>query len=223
MKQEKTVSITYADVVNVESRQIRVSDVVELTTLDSGIEDKVVQKVIATIPADKSNVTLTRHDIASLIRRRIPGLPLSENHKGDELVRIEYSKIDEFIGRQTCYGFSKSVIKGQAIIAEDLTAVTCDGNQPLAAMKYNASTNVLRASDNISAGSYAGRISVPTGKYADTNDELVLRVVVGPVKIEKTVWALQPANGADRIFVKDRQGNVLRVPIQSPVSKEAKK
>jgi len=217
------VSVTYSDVVNVENRHIKVSDVVDLSSLESGIKNKISDKVIATIPSDKSNVTLTRHDIASLIRRRIPGLPLGDNHETNELVRIEYSEIGALPGKQMCHKFSRPVAKGQAIIAEDLTAVTCDPKLSLAAMKYNAATNVLRASNDISTGSYAGRTSVPAGKYADTNDELVLRVVVGPVKIEKTVWALQPANGADRIFVKDRQGKVLRVPIHSPVSQEEKK
>lgn len=217
------VSVTYSDAVNVESRHIKISDVVDFSSVDSIIKDKFAEKVIATIPSGKSTVTLTRHDIANLIRRRIPGLPLDENHKTDELIRIEYSKIEAPVNKQTCYYFKKPVSKGQAITAEDLSVTTCDPNRELAAMKYNASTNVLRASNDISAGSYAGRASVPAGKYADTDDELVLRVVIGPVKIEKTVWALQPANGADRIFVKDRQGNVLRVPIQSPVLQEEKK
>lgn len=217
------VSVTYSDAINIDSRHIKIADVVDLSNIDSRMKDKLAGKVIATIPSGKSNITLTRHDIANLIRRRIPGLPLDENHNADELVRIEFSETDASVNKQICQNFKRPVLKGQAITAEDLNAVTCDLSRDLAAMKYETSTNVLRASQDISVGSYAGRASVPAGKFADTDDELVLRVVIGPVKIEKTVWALQPANGAERIFVKDRQGNVLRVPIQSPVIQEGTK
>ena len=217
------VSVTYSDAINIENRHIKVSDVVDLSGVDSSIKNKLAEKIIATIPSGKSNVTLTRRGIADLIRKRIPGLPLDENHKNNELIRIEYSEIDKSVNKQKCHNFKRPVSKGKAITAADLSVVPCDQNRELAAMKYNTLTSVLRATNDISAGSYAGSTVVTAIRYADTDDELVLRVVVGPVKIEKIVWALQPANGADRIFVKDRQGNVLRVPIQSPISQEEKK
>lgn len=218
------VSLTDAPIISVMGDSLRISDVIDSETLAPEVHAKISDKIIATNTQNLPELLLSRPQIAALVRRRVPGLNPKFDTSNTDKVSVRFSFVTEKLSGKSdpvCLEFAHAVPAGHPITQEDLVKTDCNSSRPVAGMNYTAPTGVLRARNAIRFGAYAGRLSVPTSKYADTDDALVLRVAIGPVSIEKNVRALQPANGADYIFVQDDDGTVMRVPFASNPSKES--
>lgn len=214
-----SILVTHLDSVTVSSNHLRIADVADLTDLDETSRKFISNKVIASQSGNEKDIYLKRSSIAELIRKRVPGLsPIVPEGSSDE-IRIKFiPQTNEYVeGGAKCYVFNREVSAGQAITKEDLQLNQCDKTRTLASMRYDKVTGVLRAVVPISVQSYAGQISVPDSAFVDVGDEIVVSVVIGPVRIEKDVWALQPANEAEFIFVRDKNGQIMRVPLKKQI------
>ncbi|WP_371395866.1 hypothetical protein [Fretibacter rubidus] len=210
-----SVSLALNDTLDLDRNDVRVKDVVDMRSLSPTLASRISDKAIATRTGSQAVIKLTRSDIADLVRKRVPVLSDIKTSEPDDFISIHFPKIEKNISDRTfsCYELMGFVPEGTALTRENLRPVSCDAKREKIALRYDKPTRLVRTIANANAGQYLGRVSVPKTMFADKGDPLTLQVIIGPVKIEKKVWALQPAHAADKIFVKDREGTVLRVPV----------
>jgi len=167
--------------------------------------------VIARLPAGGRRTTLTHAALASLVHRRAPQLAHFDIGDADATVALTHSATTNSDSGAACYTAARDLPSGRALSREDLRPAACT-HDPSASLAYDATNGVLRSAQAIAAGAYLGRVAVLPAAFVDTGDELSLVVAVGPVQIERTVTALQPASSGDAVFVRDGDGHVFRAP-----------
>ena len=206
------VTLVSQSAIETADRHIKVSDVVQQQSVDPTLWNAVKDKIIADIPKNKTETVLKRAAIANLTARRVPALKNIAADESNGTIKITFADRKSSQAK-TCFLFSRPVAAGTIIRSEDLMPANCDERSSVEGLKYDRGSGFVRAKSNRPVGSYAGRITVPKSRFADIGDPLTLSVFVGNVQIERTVWAMQPANRAERIFVKDRDGNLLNVAV----------
>jgi flagella basal body P-ring formation protein FlgA len=101
--------------------------------------------------------------------------------------------------------------------------VPCDAEASAAALSFDAKASALRASGNIEAGAYLGRIAVPRAADVQAGQKLILRSTEGPVTVQRSVVALQPGRSGGRVFVRDADGEVSSAKLALSDEKEKQK
>jgi hypothetical protein len=152
--------------------------------------------------------------MASLVRRRIPGLAISQENMGGTITFMRSAPRPEApLERRPCFALAHPLKAGALVTGDDLLRVSCISDTKPAALRYDGTNGTTRAGAPLDAGSYVGPLVVPHHHYADRGDNLVLGVSIGPVRIERQVFAMQPAAAGSDIFVRDEDGNVFSAPI----------
>ena len=199
-------ALTRATELNLSDRDVHVGDVV----VGSCASDA-ANAVIARLPAGGRRTTLTHAALASLVHRRAPQLTHLEIGDAGATVALTHSVTAISDPDGGCYAAARALPTGHALSREDLQPAGCT-HDPSSSLTYDATNDVLRSTQTIAAGAYLGRILVSPTPFVDEGGELSIVVTVGPVRIERTVTALQPAAGGDAVFVRDRDGHVFRAP-----------
>lgn len=208
------VYLTPSDHVNLASTNIVISDVVSPDGIDEAVYKRVAGKVIATLPEGHTKIDLPRDTLANLVRRRVPLFSDIDTIDGQGAIHFE-SGISQQVNNKQCKMTIGALEQGTVVLARHLMSVSCRAGAEMAPVRYDRLTGVLRTKTKISAQTYLGRVEAAEREFADTGDELVLMVKMGPVRVERPVWALQPALGADHIFVQDKNGTLMRVPVMN--------
>lgn len=113
----------------------------------------------------------------------------------------------------TCFAASRDVSIGTELAANALTKVPCRTKAARARIWYDRTRRTAVAASPISARTYLGHVVGQAEPLVDKGEVLTLRSSVGPVIIERTVIAMQPARSGGRIFVRDAEGNVFAAPL----------
>ncbi|WP_420606040.1 hypothetical protein [Novosphingopyxis sp.] len=93
-----------------------------------------------------------------------------------------------------------------------LETAACRDKAPRPALDYDRVTGAIRASEAIETGAYLGRLTLPRFTV-DAGDDITLLSIAGPVRIERTVRALQPGRAGTPLFVTDADGNVFPIEL----------
>lgn len=182
---------------------IRIRDVVPgmIDRREGGVE-------IARVPAGRRVVTLSRRAVVALIRRAAPGLVVGDDQAGAITFRVAASNA----GRsERCFVTRAPVAQGAAIGRADVEQGACgDGAAPV---RYDIARRAIVATRRLPAGDSIGRTLPAAGPDVSRGDALTLVARSGPVRIERSVTALQPGKAGGRVFVRDGAGHVFAAPV----------
>lgn len=199
------------DAVELASRDVRIRDIVELECLSTDVRADVGELVVASLPRSASEITLTRAGLAALARRRAPGLGEIDAGPSNELMHLRPPRA-EAAPAGPCYSAARSIAADDLVAADALSVTACADEMAPAPVRYDRVHGVTRASSELEDGAYLGRIASPERAQADSGDELSLVASIGPIRIERKVWAVQPSLGG-RVFVRDENGVVFSAPL----------
>ncbi len=112
----------------------------------------------------------------------------------------------------SCWLLARPVDAGALIDTDMLETTACRDKAPRPALDYDRVTGAIRAGEAIEAGEYLGRLTLPRFTV-DAGDDIILLSIAGPVRIERSVRALQPGRPGAPLFVADAEGNVFPIKL----------
>jgi flagella basal body P-ring formation protein FlgA len=207
-----TVGLVPAAEVTLSSRQIRLGDVADLSALEPSARSRLAPRVLATIPAGRSGITLSREAVRALLRRNVPGLGVRTEAEETSLVFRVAANADAPT-RGDCAELARPLAEGAALSDRDLAPVPCADGAPAPALRFDRLDRVARADRDLAAGTYLGRLTAAPAVAVDKGDKLTLVSTAGPVRITREVVALQAGRPGGRLFVRDSEGNVTSAPL----------
>lgn len=193
-------TINRADQVRLTSRSIRLRDVMRV----DGVTLR--NRIIAMMPADRSQVILTRSAIANLSRRAIPGLVVAGMRQGSVTLSLRPS---EKRVPGLCRTLTRPVSVGGVIESKMVEPVPCR-HAGAAAIFFDSRISMPRARVALAGGTYLGPLSVRTDDGLQSGQAMYLRSTVGAVQIVRAVTTMQGARGR-RVFVRDGDGHIFSV------------
>jgi len=186
---------------HVHGRDVRLSDVGSIVG-----QATVADPVIARIPAGRDRVALTRTQIAGLIRRAVPGAEVSGRGSATLTIAADLSS------RQAgaCFELVAPKAAGDLITRDAAEQTDCRRNQSPAPVSFDRETGGARASGELLAGTYLGKIRLVSTPAVRRGDKVLIGATAGPVLVQRTVVALQDAaRPGERLFVRDGDGAVF--------------
>lgn len=200
------IAITAASTVVVDSRDIRLGDILDRSASEAALPAGIADRVVARIAPDRSRVTVERRSLASIARRAVPALAPSS---GEGQVTFELHTTRRAPANR-CVALANAVPAGRPLSPDDLETVACSPSASTGAVSYDRAMATVRAGTDLAQGTYLGRLTVaPPAVPAGTKLTLVSRA--GPVQVERQVKALQPGHHGRRVFVADADGQVFAV------------
>ncbi len=115
----------------------------------------------------------------------------------------------------TCLETKVSVASGQAVSRGNLDRVVCDGDRDRPAVHFDPSTGRFIALRDLPARTYIGALTPSVGAGFQPDQALIYEVELGPIRVERQVWAMQAQTAGPDIFVRDPQGNVFSAPVNN--------
>lgn len=198
--------------IELTGRIIRVADVASLFGADAATRARLSRQIVASLPEGRRGLTLSRSAVASLLRRAVPGLEIADSDASD-VVQFHAPAMPAAARPTTgCFALSHAVSRGAPLTLDDVGPVACDAQGERTPILFDRRGAVVRAEGDLPEHSYLGRIALPQQRGVDRGDRLTLRSVVGPVRIERPVVALQAGQGR-RIFVRDEDGHTIAAPL----------
>jgi hypothetical protein len=210
-----TVGLLPAAEVTLPGRQIRLGDVADLSALEPSARSRLAPRVLATIPAGRSSISLSREALRALVRRNVPGLSVRLEADETPLAFRVMASSDER-PRAVCAELVRPLAAGAALSDRDLSPVACQDKVAAAPLRFDRLDRVVRADGNLAAGAYLGRVSAAPAVAVDKGAKLTLVSTAGPVRVTREVVALQPGRAGGRLFVRDSEGNVTSAPLAAP-------
>jgi hypothetical protein len=201
--------------VDLAARTIRVSDIARLSGADPAARTAIGRHIVAALPAGRNAMSLTRAQLASLLRRSVPSLIVKDG--SNEIVSLRFAAAAPAAGR--CLELSQSVVRGAALTLEDVASSPCDPHRDAAAIRFDRGSAAVRAGGDLAEGSYLGRVELPAERGVEAGDRLTLTSVVGPVRIDRDVVALQSGRRGRGLFVRDSDGQAIAAPLADPRQK----
>ena len=207
-----TVGLTPAAEVVLPSRQVRLGDVADLSGLPPAARERLSARVIAAVPAGRGEITLSRAAVGALVRRSVPGLALRPDADSSPLtLRVAAGGGERAAGR--CAELARPLVAGAPLSDDDLVPADCRAGTAAPPLRFDRAGAVVRAAEDLAAGTYLGRISAAPAVAVDKGARLTLIATEGPVRVSRDVVALQPGRPGGRLFVRDSEGNVTSAPL----------
>lgn len=199
------------DGVATADRQVRIGDVVDLHCIEADKRQRISDLVIAVLPAGQPQLELERAAIKSLVRRRAPGLALQpEPTDREKLILTAPAPTPQRVAA-VCYRARQSIGAGKIVVSDDTESTACESASTTAAVTFDRTHRVVRATRDIPAGEFLGRLAAPQTAY-DTAEAVTVTVAIGPVLIERKAEVVQPGVAGHDIFVRDSEGSIFAVP-----------
>ncbi len=108
-----------------------------------------------------------------------------------------------------CYTLAVPVRAGEYIDGGEVRAVACRDQATDAPLAYDRRVRALRASADMAAGDYLGRLVIDAGRVAQPGEELVLVFHQGPVTVERDVSPLTAMRSGEEGVVRSADGTVF--------------
>jgi flagella basal body P-ring formation protein FlgA len=196
-----------ANVVELQSTELQIKDVVQLECAPADERDRLGVLVIATLPTRERATALTRRGVAALVRRRAPRLSVEPSGEGEILFRRAVTSVAP---SPTCFAATHALDGGAIVTDADVVEAPCT-SVPQGRVTYDRADGVTRARVDIAANEALGAIMPSPTNTVDANEQLSLVFSIGHVQVERSVRALQPGAG-ENLFVRDNDGRVFSAP-----------
>lgn len=203
------VALIDCETVTLGTAQIHVRDVASPATISHAQWRRLGRLIIAAVPNDKSELTLSRVAVAGLISRRVPDVQVRPG-SGTRPFAFSVDRAEKRSQPAGCHEMIVARRAGEPINAGDLVSASCASGQHAGVRRDTASRQLIAAID-LAAGTNVGRLAVTAAPAVRRGESLRLVSRVGPVEIERPVTAMQEARPARRVFVRDADGQVFAV------------
>lgn len=205
-------------VIDLPGREVRLGDVAGLAPV---AHPGLASRVIASVPRGRTQLSMTREALASLVRRSVPGLAgRMLAGAGSVTFKASPQPVEPKGQLSACAATAQPVAQGAALKPADIVAVPCEAEPVVVPVRFDRRAGAVRASAPLSAGTRLGRLALPGAPDIDKGDKLTLVSAVGPVRVERQVVALQAGRSGGRVFVRDAEGQVLAAPLAVSPSTE---
>jgi hypothetical protein len=177
-----------------------------LAVLPAGISDRVV----ARLPVGQDRLLLSEHAVATLLRRELPGQRLVPIRAGAvELIRAAGDAV-EAPNAPACSALAAPVEAGDYVAGGMLVPAICQAGLGNGHLRFDRNARSLVATADLPAGTYVGRtvLTLPAAPL-NVGTSMRLRIVSGPVAVERPVHTLQPARRGEQVFVATADGDVF--------------
>lgn len=203
---------------NLTGREIHVAD---LAVLDPKEAMEVGRLVVGHLPLGQSSLELNADQRAQLLRRRVPGRNLRLLVNGPVRFNYQANKRKDEAGRfgHDCFALRENLEAGQYLTAEKVSLTPCSTRNRNLPLQFDRRVGMLRLSAPLMGGTYLGRIVAPEVEVVAANEILRFTMIDGPVRIERTVRAIQPGRVGQHIFFKTEDGASFSAPLASAVAR----
>ena len=198
-----------APAVGLRDRFIRVGDVAQAP----GREDI----IIASLPRGRDTVELDRSKALALLAARFPGIKFALNF----FDRLQLAAPDTPSPQKTCFVAEADIADGRQVTVNDVARTVCDQRPIAPGLGYDRMLRSPVAERAIDAGEYLGAIRPAVKRLVASGEALKLRIIDGPVIVQRDVETLQVGTPGKRVFVRTRDGKVLSTRLARSMKGEA--
>lgn len=159
------------------------------------------------VPKGHRSITLTVEAQRKLLKRRLPNVKLAP--RTAQAIEVTFARKTPAEDARPCFELGQPLEGGAWIGAEHIRQTACDDGRRAAPLAYDAAARAPRTLSALAAGSYVGRIVVPSRLPLPKGSELTLHTRVGPVAVDRNAVLEQPARPGRRAFVRLSDGSII--------------
>lgn len=202
-------------VIELDGREIVVADIVQVQSIEPELMAHISDMVVAKLPINEVDRVIPKNHVVELLKRRVPILANVDAANAPDSYRFINAKIDS--DREpdiTCFAVNSPVFVGDVLSRNDIISVPCQDKSVIKnPLKYDRKRQLVVAARELPVMTYLGPLALSAEPAIESGEPMILRINVGPVRIERQVKAIQNQQSGDHIFVVDRDKNVLRMPL----------
>lgn len=191
-----------------KTAELRVGDLVELR--GARLPARVADMIVLRLPTGESVLDLPAEQAAALVRRRVPSLRPAITPGAVVHVRQGSAPARAAV-QGNCFVAVSGIAAGAVLTTADVAKADCQA-APVTRLRYDRAGLVL-SGEAMPAGAYLGRLPALPERAVGKGVSLTLRSRSGPVTIERSVTAMQPARSGGKLFVRDESGSVFAAPL----------
>lgn len=204
----------------VAGQQVRLGDVIDLSSIPPGLRDLASPLVVARFRDGQTQLKTSTREVAARARAQLPALsiwladgldaPVLVRRTGDAQPRPPARRP---VVSRDCLVVTQAVPAGAYPLSSDFSPAVCDQTARRGAFSYDAQTKTVRAKRDLEPGEHIE--AVPTSAFATVRagQPLFLEAHVGPVLIQRQVQALRPAGPGRAVLVQAMDGAVFSAPM----------
>lgn len=207
------VKLLPIDEIQIPARDLTMNDIIDLSMLPASERAALGPQVVVTLASDRNIAEVNSAVLESWARRKVPGLrfepaPARPVKITYGIQQANFSRSDKKPASR-CSELVSPAVHGDILVQTNTLPVPCDDRLQLAPVYFDRKDGVVRAVQNLSAGTYLGQVALPDVKVIDRGREMVFVAYDGPVRVERNVRALQAAKAGERFFVTTGDGSVI--------------
>ncbi len=202
------IGVPSTDVI-VTRPMVRLGDVLDLSALPLDVRTRTENIVLVRLRPGQTRVGFSTRRLYERSRALAPALGPWLPPGDDTAVVVRRAAAESTAPAVACMEVTRPVNRGQALPVDALEPTPCGQEVAPAAFRYDGEARLLRASRALEAGKVVAAPSSLGRPAISPGDRLTLVAVVGPVRIERQVEALQAADRGDDVFVRAEGGAVF--------------
>lgn len=206
--------VQIAEAIQARGAEVTLGEAVDLRSLPESLRAAADLVVIARFE-HRPSLTLSRQDFIARLRRRVPALGPWLNPVAPGSVTINFSDpplADPSRRQASCVKLTRDIPRDTFLQPADFEPADCSAAPRQDAVYYDRTDGFSRARADLRQGEITLAPPPSTLSALATGKRLLLTVNVGPVSVQRTVSAVQPARPGAAVFVADQTGAVFRAP-----------
>jgi hypothetical protein len=191
--------------------EVRLADVAALGSLPPDLRARAGELEVARFARGQDVLNVPGTRLMERARGQLPALAPWLSSVQPPMVRIARAPAEGATrAAPTCLRTLRALEPGEVAVAKDFEAADCrPGAERLS---YDRVNGLARTREGLSAGDLVRGLSPSLLSAVRPGAPLRLRVVVGPVAVEREVEILRPARAAAPIYVRGDDGRVFAAP-----------
>ncbi|MFI4973088.1 MAG: hypothetical protein ACHP84_00955 [Caulobacterales bacterium] len=205
--------IVFAAQSQVSGPAVTLGAIADLSPLPLGLRGRAASLVIALAPHRSDHFKISTRRAAARARALMPALGPWLTDQPDATVGVSVANRRKAPSgfTETCFTVVSPVAAGSFAPIDDFGPAICATAPVRRALRYDARSGAVRAGQDLQPGELVAAAPASLLAHVRPGERLTLAARVGPVKVERSVEALQPAVEARGLFVRAVDGQVFSV------------
>lgn len=210
--------LSIPEVIHAKGAELALANAVDLRSMPPGLRDAIADLIVIRSEQPASMV-FERQDFTARLRRLAPALTplLDAEATGTITVEFDLRPSPPEASAAPCARVLRRVAKDTFLLRGDLEPWPCEGSRTAASAYYDRAAGFSRAKTGLEPGDVIAAPASSTMADVPPGQAVVLAVKVGPVTVERTAQAVQPARRTDRLFVAGEAGDLFQAPALEPL------
>jgi hypothetical protein len=210
----ETQPLPFASQVETRDRIVKLAALADLSAVPVGLRGEVEGLPVLMIPQGRAQVVVDASRLQSRVAALAPALKPWLTGQ-DHPVFIRYARPEAPAGPPAaCVSVREPLPAGGTPTSRSFTPVPCTA-AAADAFWFDARRGVVRTRQALRPGDVLRAPPKSDLAGVAAGDPLVVEARVGPVKVQRRVFALQSARPGERLFAKTADGAVISVPYPS--------